>query len=405
MKDDELLRVLILTHRLPYAPNKGDRLRAYHMLRALHGVADVDLVSLVHDAEEATHAGDLRPMVDRVVTLPVSRLSNLLRSVPALAGTRPLTHVLLSSPRARQAIAALIESRTPDVVLAFCSSMARLAFEPPLSGLPVVVDLMDVDSAKWRAMADASRWPLAAIYAREARYLARFERVIAQKAAATLVVNTREQAALHEVDPTAEATVLENGVDTAHFAATAPPTGRPTVIFTGVMDYAPNAQGAMWLARDIWPQVLRQRPDARLMLVGASPGASLRSLPTRDASITVTGTVPSVREYLWDAAVAVAPLRIARGVQNKVIEAVAAGVPCVITSEVDAGLPPEVRPACHVCDSDAAFANAVVELLARTPQERRALAARAHVSALDWTARMRVLMPILEAAASRSRAS
>jgi polysaccharide biosynthesis protein PslH len=397
------MRVLMLTHRLPYAPNRGDRLRAYHMLRAIRESADVDLVSLVHDRQEASHAAGLAGMADRVITLPVPRLRNTARCVPALATARPLTLVLLDSPDARATLARLLDDHRPDVILAFCSGMARFALEPPLAGLPLVVDLVDVDSAKWRSLADATRWPLSAVYAREARYLARFERHLVRRAFATLVVNEREQTALRAVDPAANAIVVPNGVDAPHFASPRAPSEQPVVVFSGVMDYAPNAQGALWLAREIWPQVTRKRPDARLVLVGASPGPDLRALVTRDPSITVTGTVLSIREYLWDAAVAVAPLRIARGVQNKVIEAVAAGLPCVITPEVDEGIPPEVRPACRVCLAANSFADAIVDLLGQSPGERRALAARANLVVLDWPARMKPLVPILEAAAAGRR--
>jgi sugar transferase (PEP-CTERM/EpsH1 system associated) len=376
------------------------------MLRAIRESADIDLVSLVHDRQEASHAGDLRDLVEHVATLPVSPLHKVARGCRALLVAQPLTHALLDAPGAVRAVAALVADRPPDVVFAYCSGMARFAFEAPLAGLPLVVDLVDVDSAKWHALSASARWPLSAIYAREARLLSRFEALIARTAAATLVVNDRERDALRAIDATADPVVLQNGVDVQHFASPRRPSARPVVVFSGVMNYAPNAHGALWLAQEIWPRVTRKRPDARLVLVGASPGPSLRALATRDPSITVTGTVPSIPEYLWDAAVAVAPLKIARGVQNKVVEAVAAGLPCVITPEVDGGVPSEVRPACHVCDDAASFANAILDLLGQSPGERRSLASRANLAGLDWPTRMKALVPILEAAvADPGRAS
>jgi polysaccharide biosynthesis protein PslH len=395
------VRVLFLTHRLPYAPNRGDRLRAFHMLRAIRQAADVDLVSLVHDDDEASHAAEAQGLADRVLTLPVSKIRNAARGLAGLLTSTPLTHLLLDAPGARRALASFVSARRPDVVLAFCSGMARFAFETPLDALPAVVDLVDVDSAKWQALAGRASWPVSMVYAREARHLARFERVITERAVATLVVNERERGALLALAPASAPTVVENGVDIGHFASPRPPSARPAVVFSGVMNYAPNAQGAVWLARDVWPRVRRERPDAELLIVGASPADDVRALPRTDTSITVTGTVPSVREYLWDAAMAVAPLRVARGVQNKVIEAVAAGLPCVVTPEVDGGVPTEIRSACQVRDSAAGFAETILELLGRSPAERRTLAMRADVGALDWTARMRPLMPILEAAAGR----
>ena len=114
----------------------------------------------------------------------------------------------------------------------------------------------------------------------------------------------------------------------------------------GVMNYAPNVEGAVWLAREVWPIVRSARPDARLTLIGASPSAEVVALASDRTGVVVTGTVPDVRPYLWRAAVAAAPLQIARGIQNKVLEAVAAGLPCVVTPQVAEGLPREVVPAC-----------------------------------------------------------
>lgn len=398
------MRVLFLTHRLPYAPNRGDRLRAYHMLRAMQAGADVDVVSLVHDREEASHAEDLRALTSSVTTLPVSWPHQAVRSARALIGSRPLTHALLDAPGAARTLASLVASRSPDVVLAYCSGMARFGLEPPLAGLPLVVDLVDVDSSKWRALSASARWPLSAVYRREAACLARFEATIARSAAATLVVNDRERQAMRSIVPGAEPIVLQNGVDVEHFRPPTAPCSRNAVVFTGVMNYAPNAQAAVWLAEEVWPLVRQRRPGASLDIVGASPTGEVRRLAHQHQDITVTGSVPSVREYLWNAAVAVAPLRVARGVQNKVAEAVAAGLPCVVTSAVYEGVPAEVQPACHVRDEAPAFAEAILDLLGRSPAERRALASRGDVAAIDWPSRMHPLLPLLQEASMRGAA-
>ncbi len=143
------MKLLYLTHRLPYAPNRGDRIRAHHTLGVLRNRADVDLVSLVHDRDEGAHLGDLRGLVNSVSVAPVPRLRNRVSGALALTGTRPLTHSLLDSPAIRPILNQLVETRRPDVVLAYCSGMARFALEPPLAGLPLVIDLVDVDSCKW----------------------------------------------------------------------------------------------------------------------------------------------------------------------------------------------------------------------------------------------------------------
>ena len=175
------------------------------------------------------------------------------------------------------------------------------------------------------------------------------------------------------------------------------------VVFCGVLNYEPNVRGAVWLSRSVWPLVRARRPDARLILVGASPSAEVRALNSEESGITVTGAVDDVRIYLWGAAVAAAPLHIARGVQNKVLEAIAAGLPCVVTSAVAEGLPPDVMPGCRLGRDPEEFAASICEVLSRSPAERRAMAGAADLTGLQWSARLKPLVPLLEAAA-RSKA-
>jgi glycosyltransferase involved in cell wall biosynthesis len=167
------------------------------------------------------------------------------------------------------------------------------------------------------------------------------------------------------------------------------------------MNYAPNEQGAIWLAREVWPLVLRRFPDAQLTLVGANPTARVRRLAAAGPGITVTGSVPDVRPYLWRSAVAVAPLQLARGVQNKVLEAVAAALPAVVTPVVADGLPAEVLGACRLASTAETFAHEVGDLLARSPDERRAIAREAKLDVLSWQRRLGALAGLLEAAAAR----
>jgi sugar transferase (PEP-CTERM/EpsH1 system associated) len=397
------LRVLFLTHRLPYAPNRGDRVRAFHLLRAMALAAQVDLLSLVHDEAEASHADDLRGVVSTTTIARVPRLLNHVRGAALLPTSRPLTHILLDSPEVIPAIHNLIRQHPPDLVFAFCSGMMRFAMMPPLDKVPCILDMVDADSAKWDDLARIKPAPARWIYAREARCLRAFEGRAMQHARATLVVNDRERDILRRHSADARVDVLENGVDLRAFTPTGPPSPNPTVVFCGVMNYAPNEQGAIWLAREVWPLVRAARPDARLTIVGALPTASVIALG-KDEGVTVTGAVDDVKPYLWDAAVAAAPLWTARGVQNKVLEAVAAGLPCVVVPPVAEGLPPEVAPACPVASDAASFAKTLLELLSITPAERRARAGAARLENLAWERRLQGL-PELLLAAARSRAS
>jgi sugar transferase (PEP-CTERM/EpsH1 system associated) len=298
------------------------------------------------------------------------------------------------------ALTSLVERRRPDVLLTFCSSMARFAVEPPLAQIPCVLDMIDADSAKWRALADTTTFvPLRWIYRREARQLGGFEAVAMRRAFTTLVVNEKERSALQVLAPETSIRVIENGVDLDAFVPEVGPQESASVVFCGVMNYAPNVHGAVWLAREVWPIVRGARPDAKLLLIGASPSPEVTALANKERDVVVTGTVDDVRPYLWDAAVATAPLHVARGVQNKVLEAVAAGLPCVVTPQVAEGLPEEVSLACRTGANPEAFAAQVLDLLARSAAARRAIAASANLESVRWTRRLQPLMPLLEAAA------
>jgi sugar transferase (PEP-CTERM/EpsH1 system associated) len=272
--------------------------------------------------------------------------------------------------------------------------------EAPLQRLPAVLDMVDVDSEKWRILAQTVSAPRRWIYAREARCLARFEQVAVRHARTTFVVNERERETLLRLVPDAVVHTMPNGIDVAGFAPPAAPGDPAQVVFCGVMNYPPNEEAAVWLARSIWPIVHQQRPDATLVLVGSNPTRAVRELRNVELGISVTGEVPDVRPYLWNAAVAAAPLRIARGVQNKVLEAVAAGLPVVSTAAVAAGLPAEMCAAIRVADDAESFATALLKLLDLSPLERRQIAGRADLRALSWPVRLHELPAILARAAS-----
>jgi sugar transferase (PEP-CTERM/EpsH1 system associated) len=394
------MRVLFLTHRLPYAPNRGDRIRAYYLMQEMARFADVSLFSLLHDEDEVAQAGNV-PFATHVATAFAPRLRNLTRGALGLPTSRPLTHALLDAPDARSVLSTFVAQHPPDVVVAYCSGMARFAMEPPLAGLPFVLDMVDVDSKKWDDLSHqgshARRW----VYRREARTLKAFEVRAAERAEAVTVVTERERDELLALTTRANVYVMGNGVDVEVFAPQGPPATEPVVIFSGVMDYAPNVEAATWFATEVWPIVRSARPDARFVILGARPSKAVLALAAKDASITVTGRVDAVQPYLWNAAVSVAPIAVARGIQNKVLEALAAGLPTVVSEAVAAGLPHAVSPGVAVAADPEGFARQVLALLSLTADERRHKATAADVASLSWASRLAALEGMLGAAVSR----
>jgi len=398
------MRILMLTQRLPYAPDRGDRLRAHHLLRKLQQHADVDLVSLVHDDEEASHAEAMRSWVSSVTAVPVSRMRSYAHAALALPTRMPLTHAMLDAPGIRRALRSICDRRPPDVVFAYCSSMAKFAMEPPLNHIPLVMDFVDVDSAKWRAMAGAASWPQSWIYSREAATLGAFEARAATRAIAALVVNNREADLARELAPEASIHVIPNGVELERLRPLHPPADAPRVVFCGVMDYAPNLEGMTWFVREVWPRVRATRPEATLAVVGQRPTDAFKSLCDPDPSIHVTGRVADVRDWLWDSAVSIAPLHVARGVQNKALEAIAAGLPIVITDAVAGGLPPEALQAARIANTANEFAEEVLRLLELSPGVRRGIAASSDLRELTWARTLAPLWSVVERAAGASHA-
>jgi glycosyltransferase involved in cell wall biosynthesis len=281
--------------------------------------------------------------------------------------------------------------------------MARVALEPPLQHVPLVLDMVDVDSEKWAQLGGRGWTPKQIIYRREASLLRAFEAVAAHAAVATLVVNDRERESLSRIAGSARIETIENGIDLAGFRSPHPPSDAPRVVFCGVMNYEPNEAAALWMARHVWPRVREARPEATLVFVGANPTRRVRALAEQDRSIEVTGSVPDVRPFLWSAAVSVAPLFVARGLQNKVLEAVAAGLPTVVTHAVFEGLPPEATPACSVAGTAGAFADRVVHLLSMSAAERRGISDRAVLDAVGWSQRLARLESILRDAACQGQ--
>ena len=390
------MRILFLTHRLPYAPNRGDRIRAYHLLRLLASRHEVHLVSLLHDEDERQRLGDLAGVAASVEGAPVPKLRNRISAALALAGSRPLTHVLLSSPAFSVAINKTVASARPDVVLAYCTGIADAVLHPPLHTVPCVLDMVDVDSEKWAELAATRSLPMNWIYRREARTLRAFERAAAAHAVATTVVSDRERTLAEQVLGRPVAAV-PNGVDVAYWARPAGHDSRPDVVFCGVFNYEPNERAAVWLATEVWPLVKRQAPAARLKLVGMNPSPRVQALAV-DGSIEVTGAVPDVRPHVWQASAAVAPLWLARGTQNKVLEALAAGLPCVVTTAVLEGLPAAARAVCVARPDAAGFAEALASMIRQPAGDAERAAVCRSVQSISWDAQLAPFLSLVDRA-------
>ena len=403
-------QLLYLTHRVPHPPNRGDRIRTYHMLRHLSQHADVSLACLADEpVSEETHR-ELNRLCVRVGIVPVEKRLRWLRAGLSLLRGRTISEGAFQSPGLTRLLNEWGETTQFDATLASSSALAPYLRMPALSSAKASVDLIDVDSQKWLDYAAATRGPKTWLYRFEGQRMQTLEASLATWAHRLLVVSEAEADIFRAFCPNSPITALANGVDVDYFQPTSlfnrnangvragekatlianaahadgvavkrdMPRG---CVFVGALDYKPNIDGAIWFCRNVWPRIREQKPNVVIKLVGREPTREVRAL-AEIPGVEVIGTVPDVRPYLAEAAVVVVPLQIARGVQNKVLEAMAMGKAIVASPEPIVGLQVEsgvhLLRASHVDE----WVSHVTELLDdRSLGEELGTAALAYVTA------------------------
>ena len=381
--------ILFLCHRLPWPPSKGDKIRSYHVLRRLAERHRVYLGTFVDDPADWQYAEAVEAACAGICIRPLKPWRARWRALVALPRGEALTVAYYHDRVMRRWVDRVISEHQPDLALCYSSGVAPFVMHH--ASLRRVMDFVDMDSDKWHQFAQSRRGLARAVYAREARKLAAFERAIATRFDASLFVSEAEAAFFREKVPAAAGKVhgVANGVDGSywnpHLVYANPwSAGTRAVVFTGAMDYRANVDAVEWFAREVWPRVLAQRQDARFYIVGSNPAAAVRALAQR-AGIMVTGRVEDVRPYLAYAHVVAAPLRIARGIQNKVLEALAMEKPVLATPQAWEGIPEFAGRQGCITDSPETMAAEALRWL-EPPQPARVPAARAMVlSRFDWT--------------------
>lgn len=396
------MRVLYLCHRIPYPPDKGEKIRAFHELRAIAKRHEVDLFTLADDPADLAHESELRRYCRNVTVARLNPRWARVRSLPYLLSRKPLTIPYFHSSELRRAVANAVTRRGYDRIFVYCSAMAQ--YVDPGWGIPVVTDFVDADSNKWTQYAAFTKGPLSAVYRREGLALRDFERQTCELSAAVLVTTRREADLLEELSGGTPIHVIPNGVDTDYFQPAAGESSEaPAAVgFTGDMSYFPNIEAVTYFAREVLPLIRRSLPGTRFLIVGRNPSPKVRALGEIDG-IEVTGFVPDVREHLRRVRVSVAPFSIAAGIQNKILEAMAFGIPVVCTPRAAQGLSREAATAVEVVEGAEGMAGRVVSLL-RNPElaHARGIEGRRQVAAeYRWERSMDRLLQVLETAAGQ----
>jgi sugar transferase (PEP-CTERM/EpsH1 system associated) len=389
------VRILYICHRFPYPPKRGGKIRPFNMIRHLSASHDVVVASLARSPEEAEEGRGLADYCAHYEVATVSNPVQFARMIARLPTPAPSSVGFFHSGTLARSIRRLFAATRFDLIFVHCSSVAH--YVAHVRDAPKILDFGDMDSQKWLEYANYKPFPLNLGYRLEGIKLAAEERRLARAFDFCTATTRAEWQTLENYGTGARTDWFPNGVDSAYFSPTAAPCDPDTLSFVGRMDYYPNQACMHEFCRDVFPRIRERRPNARLLIVGADPDAAIRRLGDMPG-VTVTGSVPDVRPYLHRSTAMVAPLRIARGTQNKILEAMAAGVPVVTTSIAAGGVDAVAGTDLCVADSAEAIADAALALMSSAElRERFSKAGRARMlSHHNWEGSMRRLDGIIE---------
>ncbi len=404
-------KVLVLAHRIPYPPDKGDKIRTWHMLQHLAQHYRVTLICLIDDPNDCQYVPVLRQIVQQVHYLVRTPKTMRLHAGVALITGRSFSQECFYASALQQAFDDYLATQTPAAILCFCSTMADYVFRSHhwpqrFREITLLDDLIDVDSEKWLQYAEKknsfTRW----LYRREARLVRALEQRIVSEFGRVFLVSEEEKEVLGKYMPVDKVEALSNGVDLDYFSLIAVElqhftTAPCKLVFSGAMDYWPNIEGAVWFAEQIFPLVRQQVPAASFCIAGRNPAPTVRALE-KIPGVEVTGTVADMRAYLASATICVVPLLIARGIQNKILEAMAMERPVVATRGAATGTCAVDGEELLIVDDAKTMAAAIVDLLHdETRRREMGRKARAYVEREhSWASHLQRLSKIIDTTAT-----
>ena len=381
--------LLFLPQRCPYPPNKGDKIATWHILKFLLARYNVHLGTFIDDPADWHHADFLRSKCASVHLEGLTPRTAKIKSLRGFLTGEALSVAYYRHPGMQNWVNQRLAGGVKRVFV-FSSAIAQ--FVTQAQGCTRIMDFCDLDSDKWRQYAQTCSWPMSWVYAREAKKLLEWERKIAHTFDRSLFISAAEAADFKALAPesASKVDVLSNGVDADYFSPAkqydTPFTSQPQLVFTGAMDYRPNIDAVVWFAHEAFPHIRRQQPNAGFCIVGSKPAAEVQALVALPG-ITVTGRVEDVRPYLAHAACVVAPLRIARGIQNKVLEGMAMAKPVVCSPQALEGIEAKEGKEVHMADTPRAFAAACLQVMRGEVEMGQAARARV-LETYDWGARL-----------------
>ncbi len=386
----DAVKVLVVSHRVPFPPKSGAKVRPFHVIRHLseHGHR-VSVASLARTELEREEAAGLKRYCERVAIEVLRGPVAYAQMAARLPTPGPSSFGYFHSARLARLIRSELATGSYDLVFAHSSSIAPYVASERRA--VKILDYVDVDSQKWREYVRYKPFPVSVGFWLEAVKLERIEAQLAREFDLCTCATRAELASLRDLGVTGRTDWFPNGVDSAFFKPNAVYDAN-LIVFVGRMDYYPNQQAVIAFCREVLPRLQVRRPSLRFEIVGADPPASIRQLE-RLAGVSVTGAVPDVRPYVTRAALTVAPLTIARGTQNKILESMAMGVPVVCSDKAARGVEAVAGDHLLTASSPEEYTEAVGKVLdSPALRERLARAAREQVLAHhDWESSMKRL--------------
>lgn len=389
------MNILFVCHRFPFPPKRGGKIRPFNMIKHLAQTHEVTVCSLARSAEEAEEGRGIAPHCAEFYMETVDERVQWARMVATLPTPFTASGQYFRSPALARTINGLLARRRFDLILVHCSSVAQ--YVKHVTDTPKILDFGDMDSQKWLEYRSHKAWPFSLGYWWEGRRVLAEEKRLARRFDYCTATTRAEWETFVSYGLDTPSDWFPNGVDGQAFSPSADPYDPNTICFIGRMDYYPNRQAMKQFCAEVMPLLREKRPDLKLLIVGADPAADVRRLAELPG-VTVTGSVPAVQPYVLRSALTVAPLRIARGTQNKMLESMAMGVPVVASRTAGGGVDAVAGQHLLVASTPAEYRDAILRIL-DDPGERARLAAAGRARVLShhaWPSSMRRLDRIIE---------
>ena len=395
--------LLFLCQRLPFPPNKGDKIRSFNFLKRMAEEYDLLVGTFIDDPEDWQNVEGLRPYCRELEIASLNPKRDKILSLRGFLTGEPLTLPYFRSRQLQNWTDRMLAEHQPDTAFIFSSSMAQYVINQPQRPKQIVSDFVDIDSDKWRQYAESESGLMKQIYHREAAKLLGYEQHVTALSNAVTFVSEKEAELFRSMAPGHEGIIhgVENGIDADFFSPDADidriiPEDITAVTMTGAMDYKPNVDGAIWFAKEVLPLIRKTIPGLEFFIVGSSPAASVQELSKIDG-VHVTGRVPDVRPYIRDAAAIVAPIHIARGIQNKVLEGMAMAKTVITTPQAFEGIEADTTSEIVIVEEVEPFAKAVCEAVQNADDTAMGQKARERVSAdYSWESKYQKLAGYLK---------